>query len=163
MPSFSDRVNFSGTSTVNMSAASTVNHKAASVTTDDYTNLPIDEYSTDFGIDSDAAAAAKTRGGVICRAAGTIKYIYASLTTVGTGSASIEFICRKDGTTIHSGGAVAITAAADSALDHKSATLTTTTVAAGDILDFDLATSNTSGTPTGPKMVVGIQWTATKS
>lgn len=155
--SFSERVDF--TDVVNMQAASTVTHKAGSVTNSALAVTPIQDYVTDFGIDSDATPTAQTEGGILCRAAGTIKYVYASLVVTGS-STNIAFDCKKNGTTILS-SAIAFTHS-DGDRDHKAGTLTTTTVAADDTLDFDLAVTSSTGAQ-GPLMIVGIEWTATKS
>lgn len=155
--SFSETVDF--TSVVNMGAATTVHHKAGSVTNAGLAVGPTQDYPFNFGLDTDATPVAKTGGGILCRAAGTIKYVYASLADEGS-STNVAFDCRKDGSTILS-SAITFTHS-DGARDHKAGTLAATTVAAGDTIDFDLAVTSSTGAQ-GPSMVIGIEWTATKS
>lgn len=157
MPSFPENTDFTGV--VNMGAATTVHHKAGSMGNAGLAVKPYQDYPYAFGLDTDATPIAVTGGSILCRAAGTIKGVYASLADTGS-TTDCDFDLRKDGTTVLS-ALIQITDA-DGNRDHKAGTVTSDTVAAGDTLDFDLAVTTSTGAQ-GPSMLVFIEWTATKT
>lgn len=158
MPTVSDATHeFTGI--VNLQAATTVHHKAGSVTNADLATNRIEDYFTDFHVDVDATPVAKSPAVTICRAAGTIKYVYFALDDTGS-TTDIDYDCKKNGTTVLSG--VVNFTNSDSDGTNKAGTLAVTTVAAGDRISMDVAITTSTGA-LGPMGVIGIEYTATKA
>jgi len=113
----------------------------------------------DFRLDTNETPVAKTPTVFVARAAGTVEFFYAGLTTTGS-STSVVFDLLKDGTTMLSGKPTVVHGDGDR--DHKAGTLSVTTFAANDTITMDLAVTSSTGAQ-GPFAVMGIIYTAEPS
>ena len=159
---FTDAVDFRGS--VNMAGASSVLHKSGSVTNDDiaanagvdYDKLDhIDLYTTHFDEPIGDTPTVREEVLAIARAAGTIQFCYAGLNDTGTNT-DVDFDLEVNGSSVLS--AVINVDHNDADRLNVAGTVSSGTVAAGDVISALVATVTSSTGAQGPFMVVGVSY-----